>query len=33
MFSRISHAEAKAGENIGKGKPGKALTEKAKQAN
>ena len=26
-FSRRGHAEAKAGENIGQGKPGKAVTE------
>ena len=32
-FSRRSHAEAKAGENIGQGKPRKDVTEKAKQTN
>ena len=32
-FSRRGHAQAKAGENIGQGKPGEAVTEKAKQAN
>ena len=31
-FSRRGHAEAKAGENIGQGKTGEAVTEKAKQA-
>jgi hypothetical protein len=30
-FSRRSHAEAKAGENIGQGKPREDVTEKAKQ--
>ena len=30
-FSRGSHIEAKAGENIGQGKPGEDVTEKAKQ--
>ena len=32
-FSRRSHAEAKAGENIGQGKPREDVTEKAKQTN
>ena len=32
-FSRRGHAEAKAGENIGQGKPREDVTEKAKQAN
>ena len=32
-FSRRGRSEAKAGENIGQGKPGKAVTEKAKQTN
>jgi hypothetical protein len=30
-FSRGSHIEAKAGENIGQGKPRQDVTEKAKQ--
>jgi len=30
-FSRRSHPEAKAGENIGQGKPREDVTEKAKQ--
>jgi hypothetical protein len=30
-FSRRSHAEAKAGEKIGQGKPREDVTEKAKQ--
>ena len=30
-FSRRGHAEAKAGENIGQGKPREDVTEKAKQ--
>ena len=32
-FSRRSHAEAKAGENTGQGKPRKDVTEKAKETN
>ena len=32
-FSRRGHAEAKAGENIGQGKPREDVTEKAKQTN
>jgi hypothetical protein len=32
-FSRRGHPEAKAGENIGQGKPGKDVTEKAKKTN
>ena len=32
-FSRRSHTEAKAGENIGQGKPREDVTEKAKQTN
>jgi len=32
-FSRGSHIEAKAGENIGQGKPREDVTEKAKQTN
>jgi hypothetical protein len=32
-FSRGSHPEAKAGENIGQGKPPENLTEKAKETN
>ena len=32
-FSRRSHSEAKAGENIGQGKPREDVTEKAKQTN
>ena len=32
-FSRRSHAEAKAGENIGQSKPREDVTEKAKQTN
>src|ERR1039458_10065191 len=32
-FSRGSHAEAKAGENIGQSKPREDVTEKAKQTN
>ena len=32
-FSRRSHPEAKAGENIGQGKPREDVTEKAKQTN
>jgi len=32
-FSRRSHAEAKAGENIGQSKPCEDVTEKAKQTN
>ena len=32
-FSRGSHPEAKAGENIGQGKPPEGLTEKAKEIN
>ena len=32
-FSRRSHAEAKAGENIGQGKPRENVTEKAKETN
>ena len=30
-FARRSHAEAKAGENIGQGKPREDVTQKAKQ--
>jgi hypothetical protein len=32
-FSRGTHPEAKAGENIGQGKPPEDVTEKAKQTN
>ena len=32
-FSRRSHPEAKAGENIGQGKPRQDVTEKAKETN
>ena len=32
-FSRGSHPEAKAGENIGQGKPHEDVTEKAKEIN
>ena len=32
-FSRRGHPEAKAGENIGQGKPREDVTEKAKQTN
>ena len=32
-FSRGSHIEAKAGENIGQGKPREDVTEKAKETN
>ncbi len=32
-FARRSHAEAKAGEHIGQGKPPEDVTEKAKQTN
>lgn len=32
-FSRRSHAEAKAGENIGQSEPREDVTEKAKQTN
>ena len=32
-FSRGSHIEAKAGENIGQGKPREDVTEKARQTN
>ena len=32
-FSRGSHIEAKAGENIGQGKPREDVTEKAKEIN
>ena len=32
-FARRSHAEAKAGENIGQSKPREDVTEKAKQTN
>jgi hypothetical protein len=32
-FSRGGHPEAKAGENIGQGKPPEDVTEKAKQTN
>ena len=32
-FSRGSHPEAKAGENIGQGKPPEDVTEKAKETN
>ena len=32
-FARRSHSEAKAGENIGQGKPPEDVTEKAKQTN
>jgi hypothetical protein len=32
-FSRRGHPEAKAGENIGQGKPRKDVTEKAKETN
>ena len=32
-FSRGGHAEAKAGENIGQGKPREDVTEKTKQTN
>ena len=32
-FSCRGHAEAKAGENIGQGKPREDVTEKAKQTN
>ena len=32
-FSRRGHAEAKAGENIGQGKPREDVTEKAKETN
>jgi len=32
-FSRGSHSEAKAGENIGQGKPAEDVTEEAKETN